>query len=220
MLAIFFSFHGGGGAAICLSYLLNQVILPLHRLSHRFVSPCNKATYGPKHRIVNCVKEWSVLGRSASVHLWHLTEHPMQDLVPVSGAHDLHPGTRQKSARPARTLLVASAATMTVCPASPSLVLRFPLGEEWLIQSRKNELTHRHCRRWQKQAWGRKRIIPAPIFTLITPWAAIPTVKESVGLYSYCDCMCKRHRRLLKKCSFSCYCSHKWSVPAEQESVF
>lgn len=51
MLALFFSFRGEGGADIYLSFLLNQVILPLHRLSYRFALPCSKATCGPKYRI-------------------------------------------------------------------------------------------------------------------------------------------------------------------------
>ena len=80
---------------------------------------------------------------------------------------------------------------------SPSLVLRFPLGERWLIYSRRNELPHRRCRSERKQAGEGEKIIPAQIFTLIVPWAAIPTVKESIGLYS--DCGPQGTQRALKK---------------------
>lgn len=48
-------------------------------------------------------------------------------------------------------------------------------------------------------AGEKEKIIPAQIFTLIVPWAAIPTVKESIGLYSCCDCGPHDTQRALKK---------------------
>lgn len=107
---------------------------------------------------------------------------------------------------------MASVATMSVCTVPPSLVLRFPLGGRELIYSRRNELPHRRCRRQWKQAGEREKIIPAQIFTLIVPWAAISTVKESIGLYSYCDCGPHDTQRALKTSKLS----HMIATPSDR----
>ena len=80
-----------------------------------------------------------------------------------------------------------------------------------MIYSRRNELPHRRCRRHWKQAGEREKINPAQIFTLIVPWAAIPTVKESIGLYFYCDCGPHDTPRALKKYKLS----HTIATPSD-----
>lgn len=85
--------------------------------------------------------------------------------------------------------MITSVATKSLCAAPPSLVLRLPLGGRWLIYSGRNELPHRSCRKQGKQAEERVKIIPAQIFTLIVSWAAIPTIKQSIALYTDCGHM-------------------------------
>lgn len=68
--------------------------------------------------------------------------------------------------------------------------------------------------------WGEKKDHPSSNLYLNYTLGGHPHSKRKCWSLLLLWLLYKRHRGLLKKCSFSCYCSHKWSVPAEQESVF